>query len=264
MHHAATGDVATSDFDYVTVLNLKRADGQWRGGLCLSRVNARQIAESASEWLHPEEYQRWQAFAYSKRAGDYLRGRYAAKHAVKAMHPSLAAGGIKIESGIFQQPILSCPAPARLDVSISHAPGLTAAVAFPSAHPMAIDVETVHPDNHNELQSQVTNNETALLKAIYVFSELELLTAMWTVKEALSKALGCGLTAPFHLFEVSEIHEQNGLLNVRFENFIQYQAVCLRWAGAICTLLFPGKSQLLQQAQLATHGQHQPKASKQP
>lgn len=236
--------------DYVTRLTLERADGRWLAGLCLSWIPGQRLAGEAAHWLHPEEYERFREFAYERRAHDYLRGRYAVKQAVRAMYPDLAATDIHVESGIFQQPVLSSPLSERVDVSISHTPELSAAVAFPGGHPLAIDVESVNEENREVLLSQISPDEQSRLSAVGGFSELERLTALWTAKEALSKALGCGMTTPFRLFEVSEIEAHEAYFVARFEHFMQYRAMCFRCAGVPCALLLPDRSRLLEQSAL--------------
>ncbi|MEX2497446.1 MAG: 4'-phosphopantetheinyl transferase superfamily protein [Wenzhouxiangellaceae bacterium] len=233
--------------DYVTKLTLERADGRWLAGLCLSCITGQRLADEAAQWLHPGEYERFKGFAHNRRAHDYLRGRYAVKKAVKAMYPDLAATAIHIESGIFQQPVLSSPLSERVDVSISHTSELSAAVAFPGRHPLAIDVESVNEENRDALLGQISPDEQSRLSAVGGFSELERLTALWTAKEALSKALGCGMTTSFCLFKVNEIEVHEDYFVARFEHFMQYRAMCFRCTGVLCTLLLPDRSRLLEQ-----------------
>lgn len=241
--------------DSLFLLNLHRKDITYRAGLCLSGVSGQTLSQLDSDFLHVQERQRWQGFKHSKRADDYLRGRYCAKRAVAVLHPDQPATEIKVDSGVFHQPLLLCPVDPLLRVSLSHASAVTGAVVFPAAHPMAVDIETIAPDNAEELKAQLTALEATMLAGLTAFSELEAITAMWTIKEALSKVLGSGLTAPISLYEVSDIDAQSGLLTARFGHFLQYKALCFRWGRAMCSLVLPGRSRLAEGAELVRVGQ---------
>ncbi len=241
--------------DSLFLLNLQRKEAAFQAGLCLSGVNGKTLSQSDSHFLHTRERERWRSFKHSKRANDYLCGRYCTKRAVAVLNPDQSANQIMVDSGVFHQPLLVCPADPLLRASLSHAPEVTAAVVFPAAHPMAVDVESIDPGNAQELKSQLTDSESAMLANLTVFSELEVITAMWTIKEALSKVLGSGLTAPLELYEVSDIEAQSGLLTAQFRYFLQYKALCFRWGHSMCSLVLPARSRLLEEAELVKAGQ---------
>lgn len=237
------------------LLQLQRADSAHRAGLSLVSSSANDLGATAGDFLHHQEWHRWQSFSHRRRADDYLRGRHSAKQAVSVLYPDQIANEVIVESGVFQQPLLVCPSDPMLRISLSHASSLTAAVAFPAAHPMAIDVETIDSSHLPELKSQLTSAEVKLLTKFGSFSELEAVTAMWTIKEALSKALRSGLTAPVSIYEVAAVTADSGLLRAQFRHFIQYQALCFRCGLAMCSLVLPGRSRLLNDGELVLAGQ---------
>lgn len=244
-----------SETDSLFLLNLHRKEASFRAGLCLSAVSSQVLSQLDSNFLHHRERQRWQAFKHAKRADDYLRGRYCSKRATAVLNPDQPAAQIMVDSGVFHQPLLVCPADPQLMVSLSHASQITAAVVFPAAHPMAVDVEDIDPGNAEELRAQLTDSESNMLAGLSTFSELEVITAMWTIKEALSKVLGSGLTAPLSLYEVSTVNAKAGLITAQFCHFLQYKALCFRWGLSMCTLVLPGRSRLAEEAELVRAGQ---------
>ena len=168
-------------------------------------------------------------------------GRYCAKQALSASTHKKDLTDILIENGVFQQPIVYYPTHKNPQVSISHTDTLGAALAFPEAHPMAIDVETINTDKDNAIQTQLTNHERRLLSSLSNTMPPQLL---WTVKEALSKILKCGLMIPFELLEVEDIIQQENFCVSHFKNLQQYKALSFLLAENVCSLVYPKKTRL--------------------
>lgn len=237
--------------DYVLQLGLERSDQLRTAGLCLTTAKASELRCNTQAFLHPHEQQRFRDFSHKKRADDYVRGRYAAKQAIKAIHKQHLMETAKIESGIFRQPLLSCPFDSTLEVSLSHSASISAAIAYPGAHPMAIDVENVDPESGKELATQVSTHEKALFGKLSNFSELEVFTGLWTIKEALSKVMRCGLTAPISIFDISDYTVSGHIITANFSHFMQYKALCFPWLNCMCSIVLPRNTELLQQSELA-------------
>jgi len=73
------------------------------------------------------------------------------------------------------------------------------------------------------------------------------MAAVWTMKEALSKALRCGLTVPLNLLEVrAAVLQRDGSLRSEFSNFSQYK--CQTWVVSPCVLSIALPLQLLMSA----------------
>ena len=62
---------------------------------------------------------------------------------------------------------------------------------------------------------------------------------LWCLKEALSKALRCGLTVPFGLLEVASLVPLPGGVRARFENFSQYEGIAFCAAPFCLALVMP-------------------------
>ena len=54
-----------------------------------------------------------------------------------------------------------------------------------------------------------------------------LASAIWTAKEAISKALRCGMTCPFQVFEISQPDRCGYSVSGFFEKFRQYRFLAL-------------------------------------
>ena len=52
-----------------------------------------------------------------------------------------------------------------------------------------------------------------------------IITAFWTMKESVSKAIKTGLSIPFNMLEVTEIYFEQGNLVGKIENFPQYKII---------------------------------------
>ncbi len=132
---------------------------------------------------------------------------------------------------------------SNLQVSISHTNELGAAIAFPEVVPMGIDTELICDTNEEALEVQMTPKELNLPN---VFPNANpQLTLLWTVKEALSKVLRCGLLIPFELLEVKSISKLDNFFECQFVNFSQYKAHSFFMANnIICSLVYPSEATL--------------------
>jgi 4'-phosphopantetheinyl transferase EntD len=116
---------------------------------------------------------------------------------------------------------------ANAQVSISHSGAWAAALAFPEAHPMAIDIEVFRDAQQAVIRANMTESELDLIAATGV-NETMRLTLLWTIKESLSKVLRSGLMAPFAIYAIEEMTEQGDMLVSTFKHFAQYR--CLSFA----------------------------------
>lgn len=224
---------------YIAPLVLQREDRLFNGGLCVSRAPLKDLKSACSSFLHPKEHDTFTNLQHSKRQQSYLLGRYCAKQAIGANIKPTEPTRIWIENGVFQQPVVHHALHPGMQVSISHTDSLGAALAFPEAHPMAIDIEMVCSSKSDILKTQLTAAEISICK-----EEIGKLTLFWTAKEALSKVLRCGLTAPFELFEVSIIATHVDFTISHFKNFQQYQILSFYIDQSVCSIVYPKNTQL--------------------
>lgn len=173
------------------------------GGIsCVIIVNSSELSEkSVSDWLTAQESERYRSFSSKKRKKQFLMGRIAAKSAV-----------IKLEEGIITPKMLNIfnlpnGAPriegTSLLVSISHSDDYAVAAAFPHDYAVGIDVEHIRPDKMKALAYFNSPDEP-------IKQTPQMLTVAWCAKEALGKALLCGLNASpdtFHINALKTIKE---------------------------------------------------------
>jgi len=217
-------------------LTFYQNDNLWKGGLCLSNLKQEKLLTMYPHFLHPNEENYFKTLLHPKRQYSYLLGRYCAKHALAALTNLDDLTEIWIETGFFHQPIVIHPHLRNTQVSISHSNYVGASLAFSEAFPMGIDLEEVCVDKISIIETQVSLAEKKLCSS---GNRLIGLTQLWTLKEALSKVLKCGLMVPFEIFEVEEMIEEGNITTSRFKNFKQYQAVSFLVNGTICSLVYP-------------------------
>ncbi|MBP9691776.1 MAG: 4'-phosphopantetheinyl transferase superfamily protein [Alphaproteobacteria bacterium] len=226
---------------YKTLLPLQWKNLSLEAGFCLSHVSFQNLKEDPSSFLHPLEEAYFSGLSHPRRQHSYLLGRYCAKQAIKAYCNDVDLKDIAIESGIFDHPVVTYMPGSPLQVSISHTDTLGTALAFPEIHPMAIDVEAICPSKADAIKSQLSPAEQKLWFYLRKekSDEATQLTVLWTVKEALSKALKCGLTVPFEVLEIEIIREQEGFVISTFKNFKQYQALSFCLDAHVCSIVYP-------------------------
>lgn len=176
------------------------------------------LERSLPEWLSEREAARI-ARAVAKRRAEYLLGRYAAKSALAVWNGAGVLRDFTILPGAFDQPVVEGPSPA--DVTLAHTADLAVALAHPRGHPMGIDVETIDPGRTDVLRTQVAPSE---LPSSAPGSEAETLFLLWSAKEALSKALRCGLTCPCDILATARAaFGSDGTCSGEFAQFGQYR-----------------------------------------
>lgn len=228
---------------FIEKLVLKGTDGNYRASLCLYYSPFHDEYLQAIKCLHPKELEYFLTLKFERRIKSYLAGRYSAKRAISFFVKDENLDRILIEQGIFHQPIVVHPNKKNIQVSITHCDDLGAAIAFSEELAMGIDIERISDDRKNVLEAQFTVREKALIKFLPYSYEVGL-TFLWTAKEALSKILKTGLTAPFHIFEINKIEIKNSAIISFFENFPQYCTVSFIFGRYVCSITYPKRTEL--------------------
>lgn len=190
-------------------------------------------------FLHGDEEALLTDRLHARRRHGLLIGRYAAKCALAALRPDLDPRALAIRPGVLEQPVLSGAGGENLGISLSHAGPVAVAVAYPEACPMGIDLERIRPANVALLTRQTNAAERRLVAARLDAPEAERLTRLWCLKEALSKALRCGLTVPLELLAVGSAEAGPPGLGVTFANFAQYRGLSLAAGDLAAALVLP-------------------------
>lgn len=213
--------------------------GPMRAVLALAAASLDWLDRHRGGFLHPGEEALLTNRLHARRRHGLLVGRYAAKHALAALHPDLDPRALAIRPGVLEQPVLSGEGSEALGVSLSHAGPVAVAVVFPEACPMGVDLERIRARHVPLLTSQTLAAERRHLAACLVVPEAERLTRLWCLKEALSKTLRCGLTVPLDLLAVGGVERDGAGLSVTFANFAQYRGLSLAAGDLAAALVLP-------------------------
>lgn len=230
---------------YEARLKLRRVDKTYEGGICIccgplvpSEVMARNL-------LSEQEQRYFEGLALEGRRHSYLLGRFAAKTAVSLL-TNQQAGDISIGYGVFNNPIISTPVGCTpLEISITHCAGRGAALAFPAAHPMGIDMERIDADKISVIERTLTGGEMEMfLKFAHCSDYALMLTAAWTIKESLSKVFKTGLMTPLSVYEISKVEKKDTGFVSYFKHFGQYKATSLVLDRHVCSITCPRNTEL--------------------
>jgi len=225
-------------------LGLCREDGVSRGGLAW--VPAARFSDLAAEreaFLSSVELGTYGALEFPKRRTSYLLGRYAAKRALCRMTGERDGRVFDIYPGVFHQPIVRACEGIGSAVSISHNDAGAWALAFPEGHPMGLDAEPIVASRVEVMKSQILERELQAA-AHLVEHEAKACALIWTAKEALSKALRCGMMCPFELMDVEHLSVGRGVVEGRFRNFGQYRFQSWFVEGLVLSIVLPWRTEL--------------------
>lgn len=213
-------------------------------GLCVSIIDFGILNLNCEQFLHPNEINYFSKLNFPKRQFSYLLGRFCAKQAIAYLTGDANLTNIFIDNGVFHQPIVKHQTYSNIQVSLSHTHQFGAAIAFPEEIPMAIDIEEICAKNRSTIQSQLTQRERQMLSSLHSQKDngIEHLTLMWTIKEALSKVLKCGLMINFELLEIDSIEQDQDFIYSTFGSFHQYEAVSFQIQNSYCSIVYPKKT----------------------
>lgn len=225
-------------------VNLHRSDRKRKAYISLIHCPNESETLLPEVFLHHKEMEYFQSLRHEKRKKSYLMGRLAAKIAIGELTERKDLSSIHILSGIFTQPIINSPYIQNVQVSIAHSEDYGFAIAFPEEHPMGIDIEEVDEERIDVLAEQMTDSEKQMMKKIEG-TDIEKMTVLWTVKEAISKILKTGLMTPLSVYELSKIEKEDTHSYKSFyTNFGQYKAISYVLHGFVYTLAYPKNTEI--------------------
>jgi len=199
------------------------------------------------EFLAPSEAAYFSNLQFLRRQQSFLLGRYAAKLALQYALQETDLKAIEIGRGVFEQPLVSYLSAKTPGVTISHCSEIAVAIAYPTGHPMGVDIERIDLARMTTIQSQMSQIECGWARSTGA-DEIRLSTLIWTAKEALSKALKCGLMSPMEIFNLSEFYPLgSGIWGGLFQNFAQYKFVGWTNRTIAMSVVLPKKSNLVGQ-----------------
>jgi len=165
--------------------------------VCWLEQNARDVP-AGDWWLSETELSHLDRLHIPKRRDDWRLGRWTAKHAV-AIHLNLARNGQGLRtvelratpSGAPEVFLHSRVAPIQL--SLSHSAGVGLCAVARAGAGLGCDLELVEPRSPVFVTDYFTAEEQALVAATPSALRDQLVTLLWSTKESVLKAVGCGL-----------------------------------------------------------------------
>ena len=166
----------------------------------------------------------------------YLLGRISVYEALKKIDDKKYKD-FQITNGIFGQPILHSE---EFEVSITHTRNIGGCVRYSSEMLLGIDIEEINENHCLAMSSIITDSEYCEIKKI-IPSETIALTTIWTLKEALGKAIKVGLTLPtdFMAIRPEKYNWQKRCLVSTFESFPQYKAKSFLSEKNVMSIVYP-------------------------
>lgn len=248
-------------------LNIGRPDGNLRAWLTLLQAELPQLEAVMrdSDFLHAQELDYYEQLTVNARRASFLAGRWCAKNALVAACDGLyPADRILVQSGVLQHPVVR-EGPRATQVSISHANGVAAAVAFDESHPMGIDIERPSEQVFNVMSCRVMPNERLLLERVGLQDDSLGCTWLWTAKEAVAKAMKIGLTVELDLYEMESAQREGALIVTRFRHFSQFKCLSFVWHDFVVSVALPWKSRIdvawMDHLDISSLAKHQSKMS---
>ena len=162
------------------------------------------------EVLSPKELDIYSRFTSPKRKYEFIAGKIACK---KAFFKSISGEKDSFEKFPFVSVLNEeSGAPfvenSDLFVSVSHSHEI--AIASVSNHKVGVDIEQINPKRISALKR---------MSAEYPSEDICDLTALWTLKESLGKALRTGIIENFSLYDTQNLRYENGVYHCDFKNF---------------------------------------------
>lgn len=196
--------------------------------------------------LHSREQEVYQRFPSHLRKCSYLGGRACAKealHHMAAFPTVVERQDVWIDNGAFGQPLINSEyGTAEASVSISHSNNFAAALAFPRAYPMGIDIEEVVRTDMAALTRCMTRKEEQLLNTYSDEMNKEVLAVvMWSAKECVAKMIGTGFTLPFTVFELAQVKKAGNMYQITFSKLFPFRVTSCynKEAGYVLSVGYP-------------------------
>lgn len=212
------------------------------GAMALVAAPLAELEAAAPDDLAPDEAALLTERLAPARRQSLLAGRRAAKDALGLLAPELDRRDIRVLPGLFGQPVVTMPGRANVQVTLAHAGAAALAFAHPEACLMGVDLERFVPAHLGALREQTTAREREAVRVAMPGEEGLQLLLLWSLKEALSKALRTGLTVPFALLEVTHLSPVQGGLTAQFANFAQYEGLAFAANPFVAAVVRPRRA----------------------
>jgi phosphopantetheinyl transferase len=199
--------------------------------------------KAADSFLHPGELGRWSALQFPIRRRSYLLGRRAAKAALAVCFPDFSPTSIEVASGVFGQPYIGAGSPVTAEISLAHAHDAAVALVCPAGHPAGVDLELIDPARASVARSSCSPSELNVVEPLGL-PEAEASFLLWSAREALGKALRCGLAVPFETLAVGSVEGREGHYESLFAHFPPFKAHTWVLGDHVLSIVLPKKTTL--------------------
>ena len=204
-----------------------------------------ELCTGISECFCLNEINRYKHYKYEKRKRNYLIGRYACKLAASHYLHELDLSQIEIVSAIVEYPIVKHLSIDTPEITLSHCDPHAIAIAHEAGHVVGIDLEKKDPTKTRIFQREMTKAEIQLCKEFAKESTDILCNMVWTAKEAISKAIKCGLMVSFKLLEIKELQQlEVNRFRFTFKHFAHFHCYSYILDKHILSIVLPIKTQL--------------------
>jgi 4'-phosphopantetheinyl transferase len=169
----------------------------WRGRIDVAGLDLERYART----LSPDEFDRAGRFIHSRDRDRFVAARGFLR-VVLGAYLGRPARAIRFQYGRCGKPALA-GTPGEIGFNLSHS-GDWALCAVAPARWVGADVERIRAEvAADDLMGVFSSDERAQMDAMTGTERTEAFFAGWTQKEAISKALGCGLSNPLDRLEVA-------------------------------------------------------------
>jgi 4'-phosphopantetheinyl transferase len=199
--------------------------------------------QAAASFLHPREFERWSGLKFPIRRRSYLLGRRAAKAALEVCFPNFSPKIIEVASGVFNQPYIGAGSPVTAEVSLTHTRHAAAAFVCPAGYPTGVDLELIDPERAFVVRSSCTPSEFEVVQSLGL-SEAAASFLLWSIREALGKALRCGLAVAFENLAVESLELREGRYESHFAHFPPFKAHSWFLGDHVLSIVLPKKTTL--------------------
>lgn len=165
---------------------------------------------------------------------EYILGRYGS---VKAVEQLMECSRLYIKSGIFNNPYLI--GVDSIDISIAHSDNYVTAIAFDRDIIIGLDCQTIDTRTSIEnIWNSLTNKEKEIINSC-LWDPEKMITAFWTMKESIAKAIKTGLMMAMDILEITEIVYSNDKIMGYMKNFSQYKIATYIVDDLVISIAFP-------------------------
>ncbi|MDR0968614.1 MAG: 4'-phosphopantetheinyl transferase superfamily protein [Holosporaceae bacterium] len=186
--------------------------------------------DDSRDQLSDIELKKLSSLSSEIRKKEYALGRITTKKALNL----LAGGDLKFQEISVTNEKSGRPIIENFDysTSITHTNETVASLVFKKEFSFGIDIEKLRPKSIEALKSATFDKER-------VSSDLTSLTAAWTLKESLSKALNCGFSRPFEEFELSQFNQKEDSFLCSYAKHRKFKGVAKNCGENFCAIAYP-------------------------